>query len=301
MEILTENRDLANHLLLIGNYLKLDREGFRSKAFLDASDRILKEKAAITSGPEARRIPGIGASIAGVIDEFLLNGTSARLEELKTKHGNYEILQMFMKIHGVGPVSALRFYKKGYRTIEELSRDPGLTTAQRVGIEFLTLQKRIPRNEMFEILAKIRNKFLECEADVRFDITGSFRRELEDSGDIDMLVEDMDMETVLSMLEEYIVSTIARGETKFMGLFKHGMNTHRIDIRIIEKKSYPFALLYFTGSQKTNIIMRLQAIKLGFTLNEYGLYDKDDKEIPCTSEADIFTKLNLAYLNPNER
>ena len=35
----------------------------------------------------------------------------------------------------------------------------------------------------------------------------------------------------------------------------------RIDIRLIPKKSYPFALLYFTGSKKTNTYMRNIAIK----------------------------------------
>ena len=49
-----------------------------------------------------------------------------------------------------------------------------------------------------------------------------------------------------------------------------------IDIRLISKKSYPYALLYFTGSKKTNTFMRNQAIKQGYKLSEYGLYDKNN-------------------------
>ena len=92
------------------------------------------------------------------------------------------------------------------------------------------------------------------------------------------------------------------GDTKYMGICKikesHFM---RIDIRLIPKESYPFALLYFTGSKKTNTIMRNQAIKLGFKLNEYSLNDKYNKPIFLYSEKAIFEYLNLDYKEPENR
>ena len=92
----------------------------------------------------------------------------------------------------------------------------------------------------------------------------------------------------------------------------------RIDIRLIPKESYPFALLYFTGSKKTNTMMRNQAIKLGFKLNEYSLvktnvplhsdnnFDKSkmtttDIPVYFDSEEMIFECLNLNYIKPEDR
>ena len=75
----------------------------------------------------------------------------------------------------------------------------------------------------------------------------------------------------------------------------------RIDIRLIPKKSYPFALLYFTGSKKTNTYMRNIAIKAGYKLSEYGLYDKNNNSILLDTEKDIFEFLHLPYLSPDKR
>jgi DNA polymerase/3'-5' exonuclease PolX len=50
----------------------------------------------------------------------------------------------------------------------------------------------------------------------------------------------------------------------------------------------------------TNVMMRSKAIKLGYVLNEYGLF-KDKKMIKVTSEKDIFKYLEIDYLSPDER
>ncbi len=92
------------------------------------------------------------------------------------------------------------------------------------------------------------------------------------------------------------------GETKYMGICKiNNSQFMRIDIRLISEESYPYALLYFTGSKKTNTMMRNQAIKLGFKLNEYSLYDKHGQPIYFDSEHYIFECLNLKYIEPENR
>ena len=72
----------------------------------------------------------------------------------------------------------------------------------------------------------------------------------------------------------------------------------RIDLMIIDQNSWPFSLLYFTGSRDLNITMRQKAIDKGLTLNEYGLYKKDEASIDATTEADIFKALGMTYLEP---
>ena len=94
-------------------------------------------------------------------------------------------------------------------------------------------------------------------------------------------------------------------KTKYMGfgMFKSlGLNKiRRIDIRLIPMVSYWPALLYFTGSYDLNQTMRLNAKKLGYKLNEYGLYNEKGKMFKVNSEKDIFDLLGMEYITPDKR
>lgn len=92
--------------------------------------------------------------------------------------------------------------------------------------------------------------------------------------------------------EEYILASLAQGPTKFMGICRlrrsggdnnnnnpnnnsihtHTFTARRIDIRFVDAASYPAAMLYFTGSKNFNVIMRSEALKKNYILNEYGLF-----------------------------
>jgi DNA polymerase/3'-5' exonuclease PolX len=74
----------------------------------------------------------------------------------------------------------------------------------------------------------------------------------------------------------------------------------RIDIRFIPFLSWYPGILYFTGSKNLNLAMRNKAKKLGYKLNEYGLF-KGSKNIYVESEEEIFNLLEMKYLEPQER
>ena len=50
------------------------------------------------------------------------------------------------------------------------------------------------------------------------------------------------------------------------------------ELRVVEDRSFPFALAYFTGSKEHNIVMRRRAIERELRLNEYGLFPSDDSD-----------------------
>ena len=60
-------------------------------------------------------------------------------------------------------------------------------------------------------------------------------------------------------------------------------------------------LLYSTGSKEFNIVMRGKAKKLGYLLNQKGLFKKGEKVDNLTSEKDYFDILGMAYQEPRER
>src|ERR1051326_4042181 len=59
---------------------------------------------------------------------------------------------------------------------------------------------------------------------------------------------------------------------------------------------------YFTGSKNHNVSLRQRALKMGFTLNEYGLMTlKDDKRVAGKTEDEIYVKLGLDCIPPELR
>jgi DNA polymerase (family 10) len=76
----------------------------------------------------------------------------------------------------------------------------------------------------------------------------------------------------------------------------------QVDLRVVKDDSFGAALQYFTGSKEHNVKMRSIAIKNGFKLNEYGLFDKEtEKYIVGKNEEDIYNKLDLSYIEPELR
>ena len=59
---------------------------------------------------------------------------------------------------------------------------------------------------------------------------------------------------------------------------------------------------YFTGSKEHNILMRSRALKLGLTLNEYGLFRLDNEQrVGGETEEEMYAALGLAWIPPELR
>ena len=66
----------------------------------------------------------------------------------------------------------------------------------------------------------------------------------------------------------------------------------QVDLRVVPKESFGAALMYFTGSKAHNIKLREMAIKKGWKLSEYGLFE-GDKMIAGATEEQVYRKLGL--------
>ena len=318
IELSLPNEKLADHLYEIFKYYELENDTYRAKTFLEASEKIRIYPDPLTSGKDAKdKIGrGIGASTMEVIDEYLTSGTSTRFNNLKNKHlDRQKTIEMFKTLHGVGPGKANEFYDAGYRTFDDLWFKAKLTNAIKLSIYYRHhLEQRISRREMDAINQSFRNIF----PGITFEIVGSYRRGELTSGDIDVLIKsenNVSLNSIVNTLKKY--DTISgdltpKGKSKYLGLFHlPGRNTRRLDLLVIAPESWASALMYFTGSQRFNVLMRQRAIDLGLRLNEYGLFEgvrEDEKfnlntatRIPTETEKDIFDLLRVRYLTPEER
>jgi DNA polymerase (family 10) len=102
-----------------------------------------------------------------------------------------------------------------------------------------------------------------------------------------------------------IIDTISIGQQKSMHIVKLSKKPYRkMDVAIIENKYLPWYLLYFGSSREFSKKIRLHASKLGYKLNEWGLFDKNSGEhidFYPKSEEEIFKYLILDYVSPEER
>jgi len=217
--------------------------------------------------------------------EILHTGTCAVLEEAKGSKEVWAAYEVFMEIHGIGPSFAHDLADRGYRTLEDLKKAVGngtltLNRTQMIGLTYHnSIKMRIPRAEM-ELHEKVLKETSPCSC----DIVGSFRRGLKDSGDIDMLLCSSDsgmLDIMVKALTEshYIRETLAYGKHKFMGIVKMGkLPFRRLDILLTPPEAYGYALLYFTGSQRFNILVRQHALTKGYSLNEHTLSVLKDRK-----------------------
>ncbi len=133
------------------------------------------------------------------------------------------------------------------------------------------------------------------------EVAGSFRRERETCGDLDVLVATDDAPRVLLAFAALpqVERVLARGLTKSS---VHIDNGFQVDCRAVGLRSFGAALQYFTGSQAHNVRLRGRALRMGLTLNEYGVFRNDDGvSIAGASEEDVYAALDLAWIPPTRR
>lgn len=70
------------------------------------------------------------------------------------------------------------------------------------------------------------------------------------------------------------------GADKWMGVcqLRRDLPHRRLDFQLIAREAWPFALLYFTGSEHFNRSMRLWAGRLGLSLSQHALVKRPTKK-----------------------
>jgi DNA polymerase (family X) len=255
-----------------------------------------------------RNVPGIGEDLAGKIEEYVRTGSIQWHEQLKQ-----EVplgLAKMVEIPSIGPKTAKQIYDAfKIQTIDELEAlcktDKLLSVSgfKQKTIDNITRGIELYRRRRGTYLlgktipiATQLCKYLEPYAH-RVAYGGSLRRMKEIVHDVDVLAASTSVEETMQAFLKmpFIEQVLAQGPTKASVRVQDDL---QVDLRVVEPKSWGAALHYFTGSKAHNIRMRERAIKQGLKLNEYGLFDANDKCIAGAEEAEIFEKLGLPFIPP---
>ena len=312
------NNEIAKILREMSVLLEMKEVEFKPRAYekaalgVEALDKEIKDIYKDGGIKAVMEISGVGKGIAEHIEKLLKTGYFLDYDKLKKEIPvNIEELTA---IEGVGPKMIKILYKslkiKNLNDLEKAAKAGkirnlasfGEKSEQKIlkGIEFLKKSggRRILGYILPEIKAieKVVQSFPEVEIAI---VAGSARRMKETIGDIDIIVVSKKPEKVMERftLLPQIEYVYARGKTKTLVKLKNGLDA---DLRVVAKNSFGAALNYFTGSKDHNIALRNIALKKGWKLNEYGLFD-GKKQIAGRTEEDLYKKLGTEYIEPEMR
>jgi DNA polymerase (family 10) len=320
---MVSNADVVRTLERIADLLEIRGENtFKVRAYRLAASQVenlgtsLLDIAASEGG--LRSVDGFGSAIADKMAELIATGRSSYLERLEAEVP--PTLVDILAIPGMGPRTVATLWREGGITsvdeLEAAARQGGLDGLPRLGTRsaeriLAALDARAARGgepprrrqraELAPLADTLRMSLSRLPSAERVEIAGSFRRQRESCGDLDVLVATPDAAAVLIAFAALpqVERVLARGASKSS---VHVDGGFQVDCRAVPPESFGAALQYFTGSQAHNVRLRGRALRMGMTLNEYGLFRIDDGvRVAGETEDDVYAALRLPWIPPQRR
>jgi len=315
MLLMENNKVIAGMLRQIAALLAEQGVEFKPAAYRRAAqvvEELPRDISTYGDEKELKKLPAVGEAIAGKIMEYLKTGKMTGLENLRITQGG--LPAELMDIEGLGPKRIRQIQMVlGVKTVADLVRACEenkvaalprfdsllqakiLANAKRVKERTTRFPREAVRKDVEKLIARIRK----VKGVERAEVAGSYRREKETVGDIDVLVVTKKPKEVADAIAglSFVRDVVAHGDKKLSFDLLNGL---RVDVRFVKKDQWGSALLYFTGSKEHNIAMRKVAIRKGWKLNEYGLFE-DDRVVASKTEEEIYGALSLPYYEPAQR
>lgn len=303
-------RNIAAAYTLIGDPTSKDGKvsRFRIIAYekaADAIEHLSREIKDIWQEGKLYKVPGIGPGIGSALEEFFEKGESSHFNQVLK--GIPPSVFKLMDVPGIGPKKAFRLVMHFGITDENtvigdlrnIAKTGQIAELEGFGqksqddiIEALDVYERRDRREermplpyAFEVSEEISKHLAELKEVQQIDLLGSLRRRVSTIGDIDISVmaEIDDSKKIVDHFLKYPGKRSIEGAGDRKASILAAGNV-RMDLRVQEKESYGSMLQYFTGSKAHNIRLREYALKMGYSLSEYGLKAARGKKLEAKGE-----------------
>ena len=316
-----ENREFARVLAETADLMEIAGEdGFRIRSYRNAASAIegYPERVDdILANPERKvtEIPGVGKGIASVLDELSKRGSFEKRDTLLAQFPP-TLLELF-KIQGLGPKGiALVYQHHKVATIDELERlckDQKLRELPRMGakleekvLKSIAQYRQRTGRFLLSFGQKVAGELIpylsEPAGIEKIAAAGSLRRGKDTIGDLDLLATGPGASDALDRFVAHPKAHTVLGKGANKASIQYGLEGLQVDLRALPHESYGAAMQYFTGSKEHNILLRSRALKLGLTLNEYGLFKlEDETRVAGETEEEVYAALGLAWIPPELR
>ena len=311
------NKDIIRLLEQIAIYMELKGENpFKISAFRKAANTIETSELNLTEITDLTELPGIGKGTAAVIEEYLKEGKSSVLQELKDEVPKGLI--PLMQLPGLGGKKIAKLYKElSVENAEDLKnaclkgevqalKGFGKKTEEKI-MEALqnagSRPERLPIAFMIPIAVSIEEHLAKMAGVVQYSRAGSLRRVRETIKDLDFIIATKDPNQVKEQLIQLpsIKEVIGAGLTKVSVIMGLDYDVS-IDFRLVKPEEFATTLHHFTGSKEHNVRMRQLAKERGEKISEYGVENNETGEIKTfkTEEA-FYHYFELPFIPPEIR
>ncbi len=311
------NAEIAKKLIEIRTLMEMAGETFyKYSAFEKAAASIenappLRE---VIAAGELTKLPGIGKSIAVVVEQLHERGSADALEVLYQTFP--PTIVEVLGVSGIGAKTAAmlwRDYSIGSLADLELAIANGtLAGVPRLGektignwrrgiLAYKGRQKRTPLARARAIAREAMAFLRDGPPHERLTYAGSMRRQEVTVGDVDLICTSHDAAAVTSYFATWdrAEAVLAEGPTKTSIWLQNGL---QIDLRVLPHHLYGNLLQHFTGSREHNIKLREYAVRNNLRVSENGILNLETGDvITCTEEEGVYEALGMQFIPPELR
>ncbi|RAS82456.1 DNA polymerase/3'-5' exonuclease PolX [Priestia endophytica] len=310
-------KEIIKLLEKIAVYMELKGDNaFKISAFRKAAGALENDERSLSEIESFTSLAGIGKGTSAVIEEYIQDGQSTVLEELKKEVpegliplldlpglGGKKIAKLYQQLNVTDMVTLKTACEEG--KVQELSGF-GKKTEEKILAaieEYGTRPERLPLAIMLPLVEKIEQTLADMKGIIRFSRAGSVRRMRETVKDLDFIISTEEPSLVRDSLLAMpsIKEVIASGNTK-VSVVLEDVYDISVDFRLVEDKAFPTTLHHFTGSKDHNVRMRQLAKERGEKISEYGVENIETGEVRTfSSEEEFYNYFNLPFILPEMR
>jgi DNA polymerase (family X) len=310
-------KEIIKLLEKIAVYMELKGDNaFKISAFRKAAGALENDERSLSEIESFTSLAGIGKGTSAVIEEYIQDGQSTVLEELKKEVpegliplldlpglGGKKIAKLYQQLNVTDMVTLKAACEEG--KVQELSGF-GKKTEEKILAaieEYGTRPERLPLAIMLPLVEKIEQTLADMKGIIRFSRAGSVRRMRETVKDLDFIISTEEPSLVRDSLLAMpsIKEVIASGNTK-VSVVLEDVYDISVDFRLVEDKAFPTTLHHFTGSKDHNVRMRQLAKERGEKISEYGVENIETGEVRTfSSEEEFYNYFNLPFILPEMR
>jgi DNA polymerase (family X) len=311
------NTDVAQKLIEIRTLMEMAGESFyKYMAYEKAAASVENAPplSDLVAAGEHFKLPGVGKSIGGAIEQLVRTGSADQLDELHRRFP--PTLLEVLGVSGIGTkTAAMLFTEYGIASLADLESAIAAGTlagVPRLGsktienwrrgiLAYRGRQRRTPLPIALTIAREAIDYVREGPPLERLLFAGSLRRAEVTVGDIDLVCTSHHAAEVVAHFTAWprAQAVLAEGPTKASIWLGGGL---QIDLRVLPDHLYGNLLQHFTGSREHNIKLREHAVRAGLRVSENGILNLENGEvITCTEEAGVYAALGMQYIPPELR
>src|SRR5580700_9675785 len=288
------NSEVAQKLLEIRTLMEMAGDSFYKYMAYE------KAAASVENAPPLRdlvasgehlKLPGIGKSIGGVVEQLVRDGRADQLDQLHERFPP-SLLEV-LGVSGIGTKTAgLLFTEHGIASLADLEAaiEAGtLAGVPRLGsktienwkrgiLAYRGRQRRTPLPQALAIANAAIAYLQEGPPLERLSFAGSLRRCEVTVGDIDIVCTSHHAGDVVAHFARWprAEAVLAEGPTKASIWLSGGL---QIDLRVLPDHLYGNLLQHFTGSREHNIKLREYAVRKSLRVSENGILDLETGDV----------------------